>query len=142
MRAWQPRGMNANILLDCPYRKFNAADRQAQRLQASNQRSLGSRASRRPSPRILNDKTARKMASPGQTAIQGALVRKRWAVLSMEPHDGAGGCWPSPKKDRLASAMMAGAIEKGTRTISARRVFGRVCFWGSRTGGVPEARPA
>src|SRR5256886_17213436 len=94
MRAWQPRGMNANILLDCPYRKFNAADRQAQRLQASNQRSLGSRASRRPSPRILNDKTARKMASPGQTAIQGALVRKRWAVLSMEPHDGAGGCWP------------------------------------------------
>ena len=27
----------------------------------------------------------------------------------MLPHEGAGGCWPSPRNDRLASAMMAAA---------------------------------
>jgi hypothetical protein len=32
------------------------------------------------------------MASPGQTSIHGALVRKRWAVLSIDPQEGAGGC--------------------------------------------------
>src|SRR5262245_44672838 len=68
--------------------------------------SLGSSASRKPSPSMLKDRTVRKIANPGQTAIHGALVRKRCAVLSIEPQDGAGGCWPSPRKDRLASATM------------------------------------
>src|ERR1700724_2856797 len=68
-------------------------------------RSLGSSASRRPSPTRLNDSTTRKIASPGQIAIHGALVRKRCAALSMLPQDGAGGCWPSPKNDSAASTM-------------------------------------
>src|SRR5438477_9574087 len=72
-------------------------------------RSRGSSASRRPSPTRLNDSTTRKIASPGQTAIQGALVRKRCAALSMLPQDGAGGCWPRPRKDSAASAMIAAA---------------------------------
>src|SRR6202043_3439084 len=60
-----------------------------------------------PSPRRLKESTVRKIASPGHTAIQGAVERKRCAELSMLPQDGAGGCWPSPRQDRLASAMMA-----------------------------------
>ena len=38
-----------------------------------NQRWRGSSASRRPSPNRLNDSTSRKIASPGQIAIHGAL---------------------------------------------------------------------
>src|SRR5256885_10995643 len=91
---------------------------------------------------MLNDRTTRKIATPGQTAIHGALVRKRWAVLSMEPHDGAGGCWPSPRNDRLASAMMAVAMEIVACTISAGMMFGRMCFTAMRTGGCPARRAA
>ena len=40
-------------------------------------RSLGSSASRKPSPRMLNARTVRNIARPGHTAIHGALVRKR-----------------------------------------------------------------
>jgi hypothetical protein len=68
-------------------------------------RSRGSSASRKPSPTRLSDSTTRKIASPGQIAIHGALVRKRCAALSMLPQDGAGGCWPSPKNDSAASTM-------------------------------------
>ena len=102
----------------------------------------GSSASRRPSPKRLNDSTAKNIAKPGQNAIHGAWAMKRWAVLSMEPHDGAGGCWPSPKKDRLASAMMAVAIEMVACTISAGRMLGRICFRAMRMGGLPTARAA
>ena len=28
----------------------------------------------------------------------------------MLPHDGAGGCWPRPRNDRLDSAMIAAAV--------------------------------
>jgi hypothetical protein len=61
-------------------------------------------------------------------------------VLSIEPHDGAGGCWPSPRKDKLASAMMAVATEIVACTINAGRMFGRMCFTAMRTGGLATAR--
>ena len=51
------------------------------------------------------------MDSPGHTAIHGAWLRKFFAVLSMLPQDGAGGCWPRPRNDSAASAMMAAAID-------------------------------
>src|SRR5436305_7183236 len=87
--------------------------------------SRGSRASRRPSPRRLNDSTVRKIARPGHTAIQGALTRKRCAELSMLPHDGAGGCWPRPRNESAASGMIAAAIESVDWTSSAGHMFGR-----------------
>src|SRR5262245_8262311 len=110
--------------------------------EGTRQRSFGSSASRRPSPRRLKDSTARKMARPGNTAIHTALLRKRCAVLSIEPHDGAGGCWPRPRNDRLASAMIAVATEIVACTISAGRMVGRMCFTAIRTGGLPTARAA
>src|SRR6202023_4445820 len=66
--------------------------RRADIIKRNNHRSLGSSASRRPSPTRLNDSTTRKIASPGHSAIHGALVRKRCAELSMLPQEGAGGC--------------------------------------------------
>src|SRR5690606_2085437 len=72
-----------------------------------NQLSRGSSASRKPSPRRLKPSTTRKIAPPGKIDIQGACVMKFFAVFSIEPQDGLGGCWPRPRKERLASAMMA-----------------------------------
>src|SRR5882724_8454782 len=89
-------------------------------------RSRGSSASRRPSPTRLNDSTTRKIARPGHSAIHGALVRKRYAELSMLPQDGAGGCWPRPRNDSAASAMIAAAIDKVACTKSAGMMFGKI----------------
>src|SRR5213593_985011 len=90
------------------------------------QRSFGSSASRKPSPTRLNDSTVRKIARPGQIAIHDAVVRKRCAELSIEPHDGAGGCCPSPRNDSAASAMIAAAMDNVPCTSSAGRMFGRI----------------
>src|SRR5262249_3709307 len=113
-------------LLDPSLSVFDSGSMKTPRCEAHDQRERGSSASRRPSPTKLKARTARKIASPGQTAIQGALTRKRWAELSMLPHDGAGGCWPRPRKDRDASAMMAAAIESVACTSSAGRIFGKI----------------
>ena len=43
---------------------------------------------------------------------------KFFAVLSMLPQLGAGGCWPRPRNDRLASAMIAAAIASVDCTIT------------------------
>ena len=73
---------------------------------------VGSSASRNPSPTRLNDSTHRKIATPGNTASHGAWVRNRCAAFSIEPQDGDGGCWPSPRKDSDASAMIAAASDR------------------------------
>ncbi len=51
----------------------------------------------------------------------------------MLPHDGAGGCWPKPRNERLASAMMAAATVMLTCTKSGGSVFGRM--WRTATRG-------
>jgi hypothetical protein len=62
--------------------------------------------------------TTRKIASLGQIAFQGTLVRKRCATFSMLPQQGEGGCYPSRKNDNAASAMIATAIGSVAGTIS------------------------
>src|SRR5262249_56932784 len=71
-------------------------------------RSFGSQASRRVSPKRLNPRTARLIARPGNTASHGACSKKaRPVVLSMRPHDGSGGCVPTPRKVSDASIKIA-----------------------------------
>ena len=43
----------------------------------------------------------------------------------MLPHDGAGGCWPSPRNDRLASAMIAAATVRLDWMSSGGSMLGR-----------------
>src|SRR4029453_13064545 len=58
----------------------------------------GSRASRRPSPSMLNASVVRKMAIPGNTTSQGLVsINTRFAFRS-HPQLGVGGCVPNPKK--------------------------------------------
>ena len=46
------------------------------------------------------------------------------AVFSIEPHEGAGGCWPRPRKLKLASAMIAVATVSVACTRSGETMFG------------------
>ena len=63
---------------------------------------------------------------PGHIVIHGAWLRKFFAVFSMEPQDGAGACWPRPRKERLASAMMAVATVSVACTMMGAKTFGRI----------------
>src|SRR5262245_65553721 len=66
------------------------------------------------------------MASPGHHAIHGAVSRNCWAVFSMVPQLGRGGCTPSPRKERIASAMMAPGMDTVAWTRSALLMLGRI----------------
>src|SRR4030095_8385819 len=75
------------------------------------------------------------MASPGHHAIHGALSRNCWAVVSMVPQLGRGGCTPRPRKDRMASAMMAPGMDTVAWTRRALPMFGRM--WRGNTTQAP-----
>src|SRR5207247_1554636 len=90
-------------------------------------RSLGSQASRSVSPKRLKPKTDRLMARPGKMASHGACSMKARPVLdSIKPHDGVGGCVPTPRK--LSDASMRMALPS---QMEARMRMGAVT-WGRR----------
>src|SRR5438045_9694208 len=60
----------------------------------------------------------------------------------MLPQLGAGGCWPRPRNDRLASAMTAAAIASVAWTISAGAALGSTWTSATRHGRLPMARAA
>src|SRR4029450_641620 len=63
-------------------------------------RSLGSRASRRESPKRLKANTARLMARPGNSPIHGACSANSTAApRSISPQAAVGSCTPSPRKE-------------------------------------------
>ena len=63
---------------------------------------------------------------PGKMDIHGAWLTKSFAVFSIEPHEGAGGNCPSPRNDRLASAMIALATVRLPCTMIGGSTFGRM----------------
>jgi hypothetical protein len=64
------------------------------------------------------------MARPGKIAIRGARLVKFSAVSSMLPRRAAGGCWPRPRKESGASAMIAPAIARVAWTRSGAAMLG------------------
>src|SRR4051794_12156152 len=78
------------------------------------------------SPSRLKPKTTTKIAKPGKRAIQGALSKYSREELSILPQLGAGGCWPRPRKERLASATIAIAVVKTICTIKGLMAFGAI----------------
>src|SRR5207244_10452811 len=56
----------------------------------------------------------------------------------MLPHDGAGGCWPSPRNDRLDSAMIAAATVRLDWIKSGGSMLGRIARSPIRSGEPPS----
>src|SRR2546427_9248004 len=54
--------------------------------------------SRRPSPSRFNPSTAAPIASPGKSDTQGATRSRSRPSATIAPHDGVGGCAPSPDR--------------------------------------------
>ena len=59
--------------------------------------SLGSSASRKPSPSRLRPNTLSATATPGNTASRGARYIQFCASASIRPHEACGGCAPRPR---------------------------------------------
>src|SRR5581483_7109019 len=105
------------------------ADREIGDLEQRHQRVVrGSKMSRRPSPSTLNASAATTIARPGYTASRGACERYDCASWSIVPHDGAGGCTPSPRNERTASPTIASGIVTVACTSSVLVMFGRMCL--------------
>src|SRR3972149_6240770 len=101
---------------------------------------LGSRAPRSPSPTKLNAMTVRGIAAPGAVTRCGATKRKCRPSPIIDPHDGAGGATPRPRKESPASATMARAIPKVASTRIGESALGRMCRRRRRAGELPTAR--
>src|SRR5213593_4017987 len=87
-------------------------------------RNLGSSASLNPSPSMLSPSTASAMAMPGKIATHGASSMYLRPELSIVPHDGSGGCVPSPRNDSVASLRMAVENDKVAWMMSGAAMFG------------------
>src|SRR5262249_13177342 len=85
--------------------------------------SLGSVASRMPSPTRLNPRTAPPMARPGTSDTHGAPRSRPRPSDTMAPQLGVGGCAPSPTNDSAASAMIAPAMPSVAATMIWARTF-------------------
>src|SRR5690606_40090728 len=88
--------------------------------------SLGSRASRNPSPIRLMASTVTRMASPGKVTTHQARWMNSRASASIVPHSGVGGWTPMPRKPRAAASRIAAEKARVAWTISGARQLGRM----------------
>src|SRR5207253_24988 len=65
----------------------------------------------RAAPRRLKPSTETTIARPGMVATWGATRRTSRPVDTMRPHEGVGGCTPSPRNDSAASTRTAFAMK-------------------------------
>src|SRR5438309_8970631 len=87
---------------------------------------LGSRASRKPSPRKLNAISVSESAIAGASTMWGEM-RMAWKPsAAMAPQEGVGGGTPRPRKLRKASKRIAMGMPMVAWTISGPRAFGRM----------------
>src|SRR4030042_1524243 len=89
-------------------------------------RILGSRISRRASPKILNPMTVIKMNSPGEVAYHHWSMRNLRPTLTMAPHSGVGGWVPSPIKLREAAMRIVSPRMRVARMMTEEKQFGRI----------------
>src|SRR2546430_7231159 len=87
---------------------------------------LGSRASRKPSPRKLNAISVSESAIAGASTMGGEM-RMAWKpAAAIAPQDGVGGGTPRPRKLRKASKRMAMGTPMVAWTIIGPSEFGRM----------------
>src|SRR5690606_26077043 len=88
--------------------------------------SLGSRASRNPSPIRLMASTVTRMASPGKVTTHQARWMNSRASASIVPHSGVGGWAPMPRNPSAAASRIAEEKASVACTMSGARQFGRI----------------
>src|SRR5699024_4067315 len=88
----------------------------------------GSRASRRVSPRMLNEKVTRNSAAAGNSRKAGSTSSQAIASPIERPQEGVGGSTPTPRKDRVASALIRPGSEMQEYTITVEATLGRT-WW-------------
>src|SRR4026208_1968442 len=102
--------------------------------------SLGSRASRTPSPKKVNESMVTAMAIDGNTHRCQWERRDCWFSPSIWPHEGVGGLMPTPMNESAASVKMAVGIPKVIETTIGVRALGRTWRDITRQKPAPRAR--
>src|SRR5450759_442952 len=104
--------------------------------------SLGSRASRRPSPRKFTASTVIRIARPGKIVNQGLVDMVLWASCSMLPQLGVGGLTPRPRKLSEDSRMIAPPTPRVAPTMIGAIALGKIWRKTMRRSRSPTMREA
>src|SRR6266545_2831091 len=86
----------------------------------------GSRASRRPSPKMFSERTVSTIAMPGVSVCHGAVRIRLWPSEMSVPHDGFGSWTPAPRYESAASSRMLFATISVKKTSTLDATFGRI----------------
>ena len=87
----------------------------------------------------IEGKNGEKNCQPWPDCHPRRVDQKALRGIEHAAPEGAGGCWPRPRKDSVASAMIAAAMENVACTNNAGRIFGRMCMSTMRQCGLPTA---
>src|SRR5580658_4271738 len=99
----------------------------------------GSSASRNPSPNILTASTVTQRKIAGKNTMYGLTCHSARPSAMMLPQLGMIGGVPAPRKDNVASVIIAEAQMNVACTISGASVLGRMCFQMITGSRVPDA---
>src|SRR6266850_4021478 len=130
-------------VIDRDQRAAPRAELDPQVLRLKNHRSFGFRASRSQSPSKLTDSTRVTSATPGNTVIHHSPEnRKSLPTRIRVPSEGRVGGRPTPRKESVASVMMAVAIWMVPITSTGPMTFGSTCTSMMASGRLPITRAA
>ena len=93
-------------------------------------------------PKRLNDKAVKKIATPGITTTHQAVVIYGLPLDSMVPQEESGGCMPNPRKLRVASVNMIRGTSRAATVISGVIRFGSTWRISIRPSFAPMALAA
>src|SRR5262249_7761517 len=106
-------------------------------------RSFGLSASRSQSPSRLTESTSTTRAAPGNTVIHHSPERRNSLPTRIRvPREGWVGGTPTPRKERVASMMMATAMLMVAMTSTGPMTFGSTCASMMASGRRPITRAA
>src|SRR5690606_13293786 len=107
------------------------------------QRSLGLSASRSQSPSRLTASASRTSVTEGKNRIHHSPENRNcWPMRISVPSEGWVGGTPTPRKDSVASSMMASARPMVPMTSTGPRTLGRMWRTRMRSGCTPMMRAA
>lgn len=86
----------------------------------------GSRESRSPSPMMLKARTVSMINPPGKSDTHGAWANNSLPSFRIAPHEGMGGCTPTPRYESAYSIRIAYEMQTAVWTITGDTTVGRI----------------